>query len=195
MVEKLTTSKITVTPATTYLVSFKEEGWAAMIVDDITGLVSVQSDWLNGGKCWPKDCLAEGQTLTGFLAGFAGRSCEYLARKFFYEESNKWDKEATHRAFRAEIRRMRKEKELTAEEAKAAYEAISSVEEHYVPDELHVVNEDWQCMKTGPTGQYRMMEEAVLPALCAAVKNGGIDDDDVEGLPPGEVLEDIEETP
>lgn len=149
------------------------EGWAQVTIDDELGFVNVQSDWLDGSYCWPRRNLPGSQSPSEFLASFADKGkwgCDYLANKLFAMQRDEWLREDTKDAFKEAIIEARRGQDIDADEARDCWDALDRVEENHVPDELMRFNDDWQCMIRGPTMQFLVMRDRVLPLLAQTVK-------------------------
>ena len=93
-------------------------GWAVLQMDDVSGVVSIESDYGNWNYCWPKRGHP-GESLYEF---FISAGDDYLAEKLWGGNRYEYDVEASLKSIKEEILRARREDSITKGLARTLYD-------------------------------------------------------------------------
>lgn len=176
--------------ATTYVLLGDDRGWtswACCTINDVTGELSVSSDWESWSYSWNPRHLGrigsngEPATLTEFIADRDPGHCDYLACKLCpSQRMQEFDEERTVDEIQRRIIDRRRDGNLSRDRARELYddaeelrcetdmtEFVRETEEHELPQWAFDRCED---IVMSPTRAYRFLRDSILPALVEACK-------------------------
>lgn len=160
--------------ATSYTVWVHLHGWASLTINEVTGIVTWNSDWLDGHYMWPRTGLLEGKSLTAFLC-----DCDpsYICNKLFLGQvTHERDKQATFIRLQQEVLRLRRDASITSVEARQAWDDISNVSasefnidsplDDILPQPIH------EYLVHTETYPHKITRTVLLPAVLEMVRSG-----------------------
>jgi hypothetical protein len=159
----------------------KDFGWAICTVNDVTGELSIQSDWSNGcGFRWHVDHLGA-PTLTHFLARYRDDN-DYLIGKLLPPERRRvFSSTITQDLIRQHILEARRETRISKDDARDWWDEVGGIDEthpeHFfarLPEGLvdALSLDPWyETFREEETTEAWALRTFILPALCASCRD------------------------
>jgi hypothetical protein len=176
-------NKLTVCDSETYHFWFDRWGWATFIICEDLCEFAIISDWGNYSHRWPKNGMAKGETLKDFLT-----AChpEYVLTKFSYSRTkdleDDFNGEATVERFKKLLCDARRERSITAEEARDALDDLRLMDEDVpsnlflerVPSLLWRIEPDlYELIVKEPSARWRFLNDELLPFFFGWLRERG----------------------
>ena len=158
--------------AMVYSLRFESYGWATVIVSDMTGMLSITSDWGNWSHRWnPAHLGTPPPSLTEFIAR---GSYDYLANKLIPGgESTVLDIDETKLEWKREILRQRRANDIVASRARELWDDVCAFDWDQLGQmypSWDLVDDPWLLNKNRPAPEYLALTTIVLPALVGAIR-------------------------
>jgi hypothetical protein len=182
MTTPLTVSKVTVSRSLTIHARFAPHGWATFVIDDTQGTLSITSDWGDWAYRWGRgsNLGVSSHDLSEALRTRFGH--DYVASKLLAGNTWVFDEDASRRRVRERLLRMRRERALSSEDAREAWNAIES--EFESVDQLVGIARDcdplndaldhqpWEYVGHVTSPRYLVLRDTLLPVLRKALVDG-----------------------